>query len=70
MYTSYQLENIYLKCDECHGCLIEVSDLREERHMVYKFFEYLKCDNCGKTFEGYEYEIDDDGNIINFKLKY
>jgi len=68
MVTEYMLELVYLRCDDCGGHLVEVTDLVEDRNMVYRFKEFLKCEKCGKTFDGYTYEIDDDNNIINFKL--
>ena len=68
MNTEYMLELVYLRCDDCGGHLEEVYNIEFVNGFKYKFNEHLKCDRCGKTFKGYEYEIDDEGNIINFKL--
>ena len=68
MDRTHQLELIYLRCNECFGHLDEVYDMEIVNGFRYKFNEYLKCSDCGKTFKGYEYEIDEEGNIINFKL--
>ena len=69
MDTVKKLECIYLRCNRCFfGHLEEVYDIESVNGFRYKFNEYLKCGNCGKTFKGYEYELDDEDNIINFKL--
>lgn len=61
---------VHLRCNEneCFGHLEEVYDIEFVNGFRYKFNEYLKCEKCGKKFKGYEYEIDNTGNIINFKL--
>lgn len=68
MDIAHQLELIYLRCNKCFGHLDEVYDLNTVNGFVYKFDEHLKCSECGKIFKGYEYEIDDNDNIINFNL--
>ena len=68
MDRTHQLELIYLRCNECFGQLDEIYDMEIVNGFRFKFYEYLKCSNCGKTFKGYEYEIDEACNIINFKL--
>lgn len=68
MDMNHQLELIYLRCNKCFGHLDEVYDMEIFNGFRYKFNKHLKCSDCGKIFKSYEYEIDEDGNIINFKL--
>ena len=68
MDTRHQLELIYLRCNKCSCQLDELYDIEIVNGFRYKFNNYLKCSDCGKLFKGYEYELNEEGNITNFKL--
>ena len=68
MDTRHKLELIYLRCNKCSSQLDELYDMEIVNGFRYKSNNYLKCSDCGKLFKGYEYELNEEGNIINFKL--
>lgn len=68
MAIEHKLETMYLRCDECFGQLEEVYDEGYVEKYIYKTNWYIKCKECGKKFKGYECSIDNEGNIVNFKL--
>ena len=70
MESIKKLIYVYLRCNEegCCGHLVEIEEWNMYNKLYYVKDQYLKCNICGKTFKGYEYSIDDNGNIIDFKL--
>lgn len=68
--SEYMLELVYLRCnvEGCDGHLDEIEEWAMTNNLFYSRDQYLKCNKCGKTFKGYEYTIDDNDNIIDFKL--
>ena len=40
------------ECDRCGGDIIEVTELEKVGSCMYKFKEVMKCNKCGKIFDG------------------
>ncbi len=40
-----------IKCDKCGGIMKEVTELENVEGFIFKFKDYLICDNCGNKVE-------------------
>lgn len=57
-----------LRCNECGHVLDEIRERENIEGYIIDHFRFFKCSECGKKYYGYEYKINDEGNIIYFRL--
>lgn len=62
------IDLLCLRCIECGEHLDEYYEHYTKDGLVVKSFRFIVCSNCGKKYDGYEYEILN-GELKNFKLK-
>lgn len=64
-------KDLYLRLIRCNECNLPLDEIRCQGIVdgfIIENFVYYECPKCGEEYSGYEYRVDEKGDIIYFKL--
>ena len=63
-----KIELFYLRCPDCYKHLDKIEQFQEIDKFMVRTQVYFECPNCKRTFTGYKYKLNCEGDIEYFEI--